>query len=197
MGDLSTVAVMIAQMTAWDVAFVVLVIGILLTMTGAFGDPNLVIVGIAISITGIVGMFLGPYSTPVVLGAMIPIVGFLLYYLYRHVEFSSTERPEQTSNAQTLRGTTGRVTTAVTPRDGEVDLDRPGFHGRYRARSTEGRLEKGTRVVVVDPGGGNVLTVAPEGTDLPAIEESDDVGWKIVADIRRGIERLRRRLAGE
>lgn len=184
----------IAQVTIIDVAFIVMVFGILLTMTGAFGDPNLVVVGIVVTIAGVIGMVLGPYSTPLVVGSLIPIVGFLIYYIYRFVEFPGTERPEQTSSAASLHGAKGRITERTTERAGEIKLDGGGFDPHYRCRTKQGTLEVGERAVVIDPGGGNVLTIAPEGSvdeDELVAKRKEDEGWKIVEDLRGFLGRFR------
>lgn len=182
----------VAQVTVWDVAFLLFVIGLLVTMTGALGDPNLLLVGLVVSIAGVIGMLLGPYSTPLVLGALIPIVGFVVFYVYRFVRFPLSERPDQTSSARSLVGEGGFVTERVTPRDGAIKLDGGGFDPHYRCRTEGGTIEVGERAVVVAPGGGNVLTVAPEGSvdpdDLPRAEDTE-VGWKVVNDLRDAIRR--------
>lgn len=176
------------QLGAHDVAFFVIVIGILLAMTGAFGDPNLVIVGIVVSLAGLIGVVVEPESTLLVLAALVPVVGFLLFYLYRHVQYPRSEAPEQTSSARSLVGQAGDVTEEVTPRGGEVELLRGGFTPTHRARSRSGTIAPGERVIVIEPGGGNVLTVAPaDEVDVDELETpqeaADDVGWKVVDDI--------------
>jgi hypothetical protein len=56
----------------------------------------------------------------------------------------------------------------VSTTEGEVKLEDGGFNPYYRARSVEGEIEVGSEVMVVDPGGGNVVTVEPvaEGDDI-------------------------------
>lgn len=180
------------QLSVLDLAFALLVLGILITMTGALGEPNLVVVGVAVSIVGVIGMAIGPYSTPFVLGALVPIVGFVLYYIYRFVEFPRSEAPDQTTNVDHLRGRVGRISERATPKGGEITIRGGGFDPHFRCRTREGTIEEGERAVVVDPGGGNVLVVAPEGT----VDEDDfgaagdpEVGWKAVHDLRRAIGR--------
>lgn len=186
----------LGELTLWDVAFIIFVIGLLLTMTGAFGDPNLVFVGLVVSIVGLIAMVLGPYSTPLVLGGMIPIVAFIVFYIYRYFEFPREERPEQTSSAASLVGAGGRVTEVVTERSGEIKLDGGGFDPYYRCQTDDGPIEEGERAVVVDPGGGNVLTVAPEGAvDIEPQTPEETPGWKVVDDVKDAVDRLRERLA--
>lgn len=183
----ATELVAAVAITAHDVAFVVIVLGILLTMTGAFGDPNLVIVGLVVSIAGLIGVVVEPESTLLVLAALIPVVGFLLFVLYRYVEFPRSSAPEQTSSARSLVGRTGRITEEATPRGGEITLYHGGFDPRYQCRTREGTIPEGEAAVVVSPGGGNVLTVAREDeVDIAELEQStggDDPGWKIVDDL--------------
>jgi hypothetical protein len=63
-----------------------------------------------------------------------------------------------------------RVTERVTPTEGEVKLDDGGFNPYYSARSIDGEIAEGTRVMVVDPGGGNVVTVESVDTDTDEID---------------------------
>lgn len=186
----------ITAVTAHDIAFVVIVLGILLTMTGAFGDPNLVIVGLVVSIAGVIGVLVEPRSTLLVLAGVIPVVGFLLFYLYRFVQFPRSRAPAQTSSAASLVGRTGRVTEEVTPRSGAIKIDGGGFDPHYRCRTKAGTIAVGETVVVIEPGGGNVLTVArPSAVEYESLgdrEEQDEVGWKIIHDTARLIGRLRR-----
>lgn len=181
---------------AHDLAFAVIVLGILLTMTGAFGDPNLVIVGLVVSIAGAIGILVEPGSTLVVLAAMIPVVGFLLFYLYRHVQYPTSESPDQTSSAASLVGKRGRVTERVTAREGEIELFRAGFDPHYRCRTEGEPIEVGEAAIVVSPGGGNVLTVAREDeVDMAELNQrsanADKRGWKVVDDVLDVFDRLR------
>lgn len=188
----------VVAVTVHDVAFAIIVLGILLTMTGAFGDPNLVIIGLVVSIAGLIGVAVNPESTLLVFAAMIPVVGFLLFYLYRFVAFPRSRSPEQTSSADTLLGKRGRITEAATPREGEVKLHRGGFDPHYQCQTTGDTIAEGERVVVVSRGGGNVLTVVREAEAdeeiIAASDATDDAGWKIVDDLLRAINRLIDRL---
>jgi len=47
----------------------------------------------------------------------------------------------------------------VTPTGGAVKLSGGGFNPNYAARSIDGAIEVGEEVMVVDPGGGSVVTV--------------------------------------
>ena len=72
------------------------------------------------------------------------------------------------------------MTRRVTETSGQVKLDRGGFNPYYAARSTLGAIPEGTEVIVVDPGGGNVLTVESLG-DI----EEDEIDRALAAGRER------------
>jgi hypothetical protein len=83
-----------------------------------------------------------------------------------------------------LTGKTGRVTERVTPTEGEIKLtDGGGFNPYYAARTLSGEIPPGTEVMILDPGGGNVVTVE-------AVSSLED-------DIDRELARERARRARE
>jgi len=131
---------------------------------------HFIVVGAALFFAGLVGLVgagagLSVLAGPFALGGMVVLFGLATLWAYRTFELYPSEGG-QTSDSTSLRGATGRVTERVTPAGGEVVLDDGGFDPHYSARSVDGEIPKGTEVVVVDPGGGNVLTVASfEGTD--------------------------------
>ncbi|ELZ58777.1 NfeD family protein, partial [Haloferax sp. ATCC BAA-646] len=96
--------------------------------------------------------------------------GALALYGYRELDIYGGKGEGKTSDSDALTGKTGRVTERVTPTSGEVKLDEGGFNPYYAARSVHGELEEGTEVIVVDPGGGNVVTVEGVG---PGEDEID------------------------
>jgi membrane protein implicated in regulation of membrane protease activity len=104
-------------------------------------------------------MVLGVALLPLVLAALVIVSGAAAFYVYRQFDFYGGKGTAQTSDSAALRGKLGRVTERVTETGGEVKLDEGGFNPYYRARSTHGAIEVGEEVIVVDPGGGNVVTV--------------------------------------
>ncbi|WP_313691155.1 NfeD family protein [Halorarum halobium] len=124
---------------------------------------HLIVVGVALLAAGLVGLLLGPFATvlasPFVLGLLVILFGSLAFYGYRELDIYGGKGQQQTSDSDSLRGSTGRVTETVTPTGGEIKLDGGGFSPYYSARSVEGEIPEGTEVMVVDPGGGNVVTV--------------------------------------
>jgi len=94
-----------------------------------------------------------------VLAALVLVVGGITLYGYRQFDFYGGKGQGQTTDSNDLRGKTGRVTDRVTETGGEVKLDRGGFNPHYSARSISGEIPEGTQIIVMDPGGGNVVTV--------------------------------------
>jgi membrane protein implicated in regulation of membrane protease activity len=121
------------------------------------------VAGVALFFAGIVGVAVGSvFGGSVTLIAMtvtVLVSAVATLYAYRQLDIYGGGSEGQTSDSSSLRGETGRVTEAVTPTDGEVKLDGGGFNPYYQARSIDGEIEEGTEVMVVDPGGGNVVTV--------------------------------------
>lgn len=134
------------------------------------------VLGVALLAAGIVGFLLGPLAGPLVLAVLVLVFGSLALVGYRRFNVYGDANAGQTSDSASLRGRTGRVTERVTPRSGSVKLDRGGFNPNYAARSIDGEIPVGTEVLVVDPGGGNVLTV----TSLEDVEDDID------AELARG-----------
>jgi membrane protein implicated in regulation of membrane protease activity len=124
---------------------------------------HFIVLGAALFFAGAVGLVAASLGVavlagPVALGAMVVAFGLVTLFAYRNIDLYPSEGG-QTSDSSSLRGATGRVTETVTPSGGEIRLDEGGFDPHYSARSVDGEFAVGTEVVVVDPGGGNVLTV--------------------------------------
>lgn len=163
-------------------SFVLLIAGTALIIAEALAPgAHFIVIGVALLAAGAVGLALSPFLgafTPLVLALVVVLAGAATFRFYRNMGIRNRVSGGQTSDSDALRGTTGRVTERVTRDGGEVKLDEGGFNPFYRARSMEGAIEEGEEVIVLDPGGGNVLTVAPtDGYD----------------DIDRELARARRR----
>jgi membrane protein implicated in regulation of membrane protease activity len=122
---------------------------------------HFVVLGVALLLAGVVGLLLGPLASPLVLGVLVLLFGALSLYGYREFDLYGGKGTAKTSDSDALTGKFGRVTERVTPTAGEIKLDGGGFNPYYSARSMDGEIAEGTEVMVVDPGGGNVVTVAP------------------------------------
>jgi len=142
-----------------------LLAGAALTIAEAFAPgAHFMVLGVALLVAGLVGLLLPPglgVLAPLILAGLVVAAGAGTFYVYRQFDFYGGKGGPQTSDSDSLRGETGRVTERITEANGEVKLDEGGFNPYYRARSVDGEIEEGTEVMVVDPGGGNVVTVEP------------------------------------
>ncbi|WP_246986988.1 NfeD family protein [Halorientalis marina] len=123
---------------------------------------HFIVLGVSLLVAGLLGLVIPPslgLFAPLVLAATVIVVGGITLYGYRQFDFYGGKGAGQTSDSGDLRGKTGRVTEEVTETSGEVKLDSGGFNPNYRARCLDGSIPEGTEVIVVDPGGGNVVTV--------------------------------------
>ncbi|WP_323674989.1 NfeD family protein [Halorubellus sp. PRR65] len=120
-----------------------------------------VVVGVALFLSGLVGVLLGgAFTSVIVLTLMTVAFGVFAYFAFREMDLYNGPDRGQTSDSDDLSGVTAVVTEKITARGGAVRLaEGGGFDPNYRARSRHGDIEEGTEVIVTDPGGGNVLTV--------------------------------------
>ncbi|WP_224269944.1 NfeD family protein [Haloprofundus salinisoli] len=131
---------------------------------------NFIIVGIALLAAGLVGLFLPALASPLLLGVLVLLFGALSFYVYREFDFYGGKGTAQTSDSDALKGKTGRVTERVTPSAGQIKIAGGGFNPYYAARSYHGEIPEGAEVMVVDPGGGNVVMVE----SFEAVEDEID-----------------------
>ncbi|MFA9515706.1 NfeD family protein [Halopenitus sp. H-Gu1] len=154
-----------------------LAIGLALSVAEAIAPgANFIVVGIALLGAGAVGLAFAPLASPFLLGVFALFFGAIAFYGYHEFDIYGGKGQRQTRDSGSLTGTTGRVTETVTETGGEVKLSAGGFNPHYSARSMDGSIPEGTEVMVVDPGGGNVVTVE----SLSAIE--DDIDRELAAD---------------
>jgi len=156
--------------------------GLLLSMAEALAPgANFIVVGIALIGAGLGGLVLTSLG---VAGALLILLMALLtlafgaaaFYGYHEFDLYGGKGQQQTSDSDSLKGKTGTVTERVTPTGGEVKLAGGGFNPHYSARSIEGEIDEGEEVMVVDPGGGNVVTVESMGY------VEDDIDRELAAD---------------
>lgn len=159
-----------------SLSFLLVVLGVSLCVLEAFAPgAHFIVIGVALLAAGLIGLAFPPLATPIVLGALVLGVGGLALYLYRTYDFYQGTDRGTTRDAMDLLGAEAKVIETVTPDGGRVKLtDRGGFDPTYSARSIDGTIETGTRVVVVDPRGGNVLRVA-------AADQADDIDRALAA----------------
>jgi membrane protein implicated in regulation of membrane protease activity len=195
-----------ADVLGLDLSLLLTVIGIVLIIMEAMAPgAHLIVLGVALLGAGLIGLALGPtlgvLATPLALAAMVLLFGSLALFVYREFDFYGGKGAGQTSDSDSLSGQVGRVTERVTQTSGEVKLQDGGFNPYYQARSISGTIEEGTEVIVVDPGGGNVITVdAIEGNEYDSIdrelerarermEETDETGDEAEAETEDPPER--------
>jgi membrane protein implicated in regulation of membrane protease activity len=168
--------------TSLPLLLVILGIGLSIAEALAPG-AHFVVVGVALLVAGIVGLLVPALSGALALAALVLISGAASLYVYREFDLYGGSGAGATSDSDSLKGRSGRVTERVTETGGEIKLDGGGFNPYYSARTIDGEIPEGTEVMVVDPGGGNVLTVEPLG----AIEDDID------RELARGRDRERAR----
>ena len=125
------------------------------------------VLGVALLTAGFVGLFspIGGALGILVLAAAVLVATGLTLWGYRRLDIYDGEGSAGSLDSDSLRGKFGRVTERVTRTDGEVKLSDAGFNPYYQARSVDGEIEEGEEVMVVDPGGGNVVTVETLASD--------------------------------
>ncbi|SFS02258.1 Membrane protein implicated in regulation of membrane protease activity [Halomicrobium zhouii] len=146
-----------------SISFFLFLAGAILLVAEAFAPgAHLFVLGVALLSAGLVGLLLpgglGIFA-PIILAVVVLALTGLTLWGYRRLDIYGGEGAAETSHSGSLRGQFGTVTERVTTTEGEVKLEDGGFNPYYRARSVEGEIEVGSEVMVVDPGGGNVVTV--------------------------------------
>jgi len=159
--------------------------GLLLSMAEALAPgANFIVVGIALIGAGLGGLLLASLglagvTLTIVMALLTLVFGAVAFYGYHEFDLYGGKGQQQTSDSDSLKGKTGTVTETVTASGGEVKLSGGGFNPNYSARSIEGTIEVGEEVLVVDPGGGNVVTVESMGY------VEDDIDKELAADRAR------------
>lgn len=155
--------------TGIDPPTVLLVIGILIGIAETFiPGSHLFVVGAGMVFAGAIGMLFPPAAHPIALGVLVAVGGVVTLGFYRRAGIIDGDSADKTTDSNSLKGKVGHVTETVTKTSGEVKLENGGFDPYYQARAATDQIEEGTEVVVLDPGGGNILTVQ-------AIESSNTV----------------------
>lgn len=148
---------------------ILLVAGLVLTVLEGFAPgAHFIVIGVALLAAGLVGLTVPAAANPLVLGLVVLFAGAGSFYLYRHFEFYKGSDRGKTEGSAELVGERGYVKERVTSRSGRVKLESGGFDPTYEARCREGDISEGAEIIVMDPGGGNVLTVE-------AVAQRDDI----------------------
>lgn len=128
---------------------------------------HFIVLGVALLGAGLVGLLLGSLFPPLagsvlglfLLAVLVVGIGAVALYIYREFDLYGGKGLARTADVDSLRGRVGRVTERVTETEGQVKLDDAGFNPYYAARTSGGEIAEGEEVIVVDPGGGNVVIV--------------------------------------
>lgn len=132
---------------------------VLMALEALSPGAHLIVIGVALAGAGLVGLVFPPAADVLVLAGLTLVIGAGATWVYREFDIYGGAGSGRTSDSSSLAAATGYVTETVTPRGGEVKLDSGGFSPYYSAESTGDTIEEGERIIVLDPGGGNVLTV--------------------------------------
>ncbi len=132
----------------------------LVVMEALAPGAHFIILGIALLGAGLAGLAFTPLASPLALAGLVGALGAVTFFAYREFDLYGGKGTAQTSDSGSLTGQRGQVIRRVTSTDGEVKLVDGGFDPHYAARSFDDDIAEGEEVIVVDPGGGNVLTVA-------------------------------------
>ncbi|HKJ58514.1 MAG TPA: NfeD family protein [Halobacteriales archaeon] len=147
-------------------------IGVGLVVAEAFAPgAHFIVLGVALLGAGLAGLVMAAFLPALVggllgtflLALLVLVFGGAALYVYREYDLYGGTGVGKTRDSDSLRGLTGRVTERVTETEGQVKLGRGGFNPYYAARTTDGEIAEGEEVIVVDPGGGNVVTVESIG----------------------------------
>jgi membrane protein implicated in regulation of membrane protease activity len=153
-----------------NLPLLLILVGAGLIIAEAFAPgAHFFVAGVALFFAGVIGvgvsaLFGGGIVLLLAMTVTVLVSAAATLYGYRQIDIYGDSGEGRTSDSSSLRGETGRVTEAVTPTDGKVKLDDGGFNPHYQARSIDGEIQEGTEVMVVDPGGGNVVTVESVST---------------------------------
>ncbi|MFW6384279.1 MAG: NfeD family protein [Halodesulfurarchaeum sp.] len=152
-----------------SLSVILLLAGLVLTVLEGFAPgAHFIVLGVALLAAGLVGILIPGAASPLVLGLTVLIAGAASFYVYRNFEFYGGTDRGKTEGSDELVGKRGYVTERVTPQTGRVELTNGGFNPTYAARSYEEEIPEGSEVIVVDPGGGNLLQVE-------AVAQRDDI----------------------
>ena len=167
-----------------NMPLLLLSVGLVLMVLEAISPgAHLIVVGVALVGAGLIGVLFPSPLSPLILAALTLVIGLAAAYVYHEFDFYGGKGTAQTSDSNSLAGSTGYATETITNRSGEVKLDEGGFAPYYSARTTSGTIEEGEEIIVIDPGGGNVLTVE----SLGAIGE-DEIDRALAEDAASGGE---------
>lgn len=160
-----------ASIAEIQLPLLLVIAGVLLSIAEAAAPgAHFIVLGVALIAAGLIGLAVPWLGGPLALAVLVLAAGTVALFAYREFDIYGGKGVARTRDSDSLRGRTGRVVEPVTEVGGRVKLDNGGFDPYYSARSVGGEIPEGAEVVVVNPGGGNVLTVEA----LDALEDEID-----------------------
>ncbi|GAB3688813.1 hypothetical protein GCM10028857_23440 [Salinarchaeum chitinilyticum] len=167
----------------FELPVLLMLIGLGLMIAEAMSPgAHLIVLGVALLFAGMLGVVVTPLASPIALAGTTLAIGAIALFVYREYDLYGGTTA-QTSSSDSLRGATGRVVDRVTETDGRVKLEDGGFNPVYQARAVDREIEEGEEVIVVDPGGGNVVTV----TALEGLED-DEIDRELARETEAGAQ---------
>ncbi|MFB6105440.1 MAG: NfeD family protein [Halobacteriaceae archaeon] len=168
-----------AEVFGTSLALLLTVAGIALVIGEALAPgAHFIVLGVALLVAGLVGLLVPALATPLVLAVLVVGVGAATLWGYRRFDVYGVEAG-RTADSTSLRGKEATVVQRVTSTSGRVRLrEGGGFDPTYSARSVDGEIPEGETVIVVDPGGGSVLTVE-------SIDGADDIDRELARERAR------------
>mgnify|MGYP000678040554 CR=1 FL=1 len=166
----------------FELPLLLTVLGFALVIAEAIAPgTHFIVPGVALLAAGLLGLALPAAADPLSSAVVVFAVGVSVLYVYRRFDFYGGKGVARTRDSGSLVGQRGRVTERVTPSHGQVELRDGGFDPTFSARTEDGEIDEGVEVVVVDAGGGSVLTVEPayamdEGDLADELLSEDETG---------------------
>lgn len=148
---------------------------------------HFIVLGVALLLAGLLGLLVPFLAAPLILAVLVLAFGGGALFAYRNLDLYGGKGVARTADSDSLRGMRGRVTERVTETSGQVKLDDGGFNPYYAARTLDGEIPAGEEVFVVDPGGGNVITVESIG-----VLDSDNIERELAKGRERAAEDTQR-----
>ena len=145
-----------------SVILILLIVGATFMIFEAIAPgADLIVVGIALFLTGLVGWLIPSVTLPLLLLVFVG-VAVSSYYLYHNFVVFENGEGDQTSGSDDLEYNEGTAIEDITAESGRVRLDEGvGMSTKFQARCPHGKIEEGTIVMVTDSGGGSILEVMP------------------------------------
>jgi len=174
-GSLALVPAQLEPLFGTTISAILFLAGAALIVAEAFAPgTHFFVLGAALLVAGLVGFFI-PASlgllAPLILAISVLLTTAVTLWGYRKIDFSAPGRGQSLSSSS-LQGQFGTVTERVTKSAGQVKLEDGGFNPYYEARAASDPIEEGAEVLVVDPGGGNVIEVEAVDATSDSIDKA-------------------------